>query len=298
MFLWNIFNLPDLINRLKYYPTIVPPRHLRRSKDIKDFLTDGQIQLRRLVKYAELDSKSNILDIGCGGGKLVSTLASVIKEGAYSTFEVNKNYTEFWKNSIAKKYKNFTFIHADLQHSYYNPTGKLKTAEYVFPYNDNAFDIVYLNSIFTHLLPSEISHYLTEIRRVLKPEGIVLATYFIVNKESLLLDSQGLSSRTLIKNSQKLLNYQYDNYWTRDEDEKERLVGLDEEWLKNTYKQKEFEITNIIYGTWCGRKEITDKTLQDIIVARKRYQKLSQNSFQDNRAQVIQCLSENYYKEL
>lgn len=67
------------------------------------------------------------------------------------------------------------------------------------------------------------------------------------------------------------MNYQYDNYWTRDEDEKERLVGLDEEWLKNTYKQKEFEITNIIYGTWCGRKEITDKTLQDIIVARKRY---------------------------
>src|SRR3990167_5743553 len=99
---------------------INPPRRLRRSKLIRDFLEDGQIQLQRLVKYANLNSKSNILDIGCGGGKLISALLPVIKEGTYSTFEVNKEYIEFLSNSIAKKYHNFTFNHADLWHSYYN----------------------------------------------------------------------------------------------------------------------------------------------------------------------------------
>lgn len=65
---WNLLNLPDFIQRLKYYPVIIPPRRLRRSKYIKEFLADGQIQLQRLVKYANLNSKSNLLDIGCGGG--------------------------------------------------------------------------------------------------------------------------------------------------------------------------------------------------------------------------------------
>ena len=205
------------------------------------------------------------------GGKLISALLPVIKEGTYSTFEVNKEYTEFWRNSVGKKNNNFTFNHADLWHSYYNPTGKHKTAEYIFPYNNNVFDIVYLNSIFTHLLPSEISHYLSEIKRVLKPGAIVLATYFIVNNESLLLDNQGLSNKTLVKQGRKLLNYQYDNYWARDTDVNERLIGIDEEWLKNIYGQNNYEITNIVYGSWCGREENADKTLQDIVVSRKNY---------------------------
>jgi len=244
---------------------------LRRSKRIKDFIEDGQSQLQRLIRYANLNSKSNILDIGCGGGKLISALLPVIKEGTYSTFEVNKEYIEFWSKSLAKKYHNFIFNHADLWHSYYNPKGKYKTAEYIFPYKNNVFDIVYLNSIFTHLIPSEISHYLTEIRRVLKSGGIVLATYFIVNNESLSLDSKGLSNKSLIKQCHKLLNYQYGNYWARDEDVKERLVGIDEEWVKDMYEQNNFEIVNIVYGYWCGRKQDTDNTLQDIVVARKRY---------------------------
>lgn len=269
-FIWNVFDFPDYFKRSGYYPAIIPPRHLRRSKDIKEFLADGQIQLQRLVKYAKLNSTSSILDIGCGGGKLVSALVPVIKEGIYSTFEVNKEYIEFWRNSAGKKNNNFTFNHADLWHSYYNPTGKHKTAEYIFPYNNNVFDIVYLNSIFTHLLPSEISHYLSEIKRVLKPGAIALATYFIVNNESLLLDNQGLSSKTLAKQGRKLLNYQYDSYWARDTDINERLIGINEEWLKNIYGQNNYEITNIAYGSWCGRAENADKTLQDIVVARKR----------------------------
>lgn len=269
-FIWNVFDFPDYFKRSKYYPAIIPPRQLRRSKDIKEFLADGQIQLQRLVKYAKLNSTSSILDIGCGGGKLVSALVPVIKEGTYATFEVNKEYIEFWRNSVDKKNNNFTFNHADLWHSYYNPTGKHKTAEYIFPYYNNVFDIVYLNSIFTHLLPSEISHYLSEIKRVLKPGAIVLATYFIVNNESLLLDNQGLSNKTLVKQGRKLLNYRYDNYWARDTDVNERLIGIDEEWLKNIYGQNNYEITNIVYGSWCGREENADKTLQDIVVSRKR----------------------------
>lgn len=268
----TIFNsLKDFFHRLIYYKRIIPPRRLRRSRHIKEFLTDGHAQLQRLIKYASLNPRSNILDIGCGGGKLVSAIVPFLKEGKYSTFEVNKNYVEYWKNSVGKKHNNFTFIHADLWHSYYNPDGKYKTVEYIFPFDNNVFDIVYLNSIFTHLLPSEMSHYLCEIKRVLRPGGVVLATYFIVNNESLFLDNKGLSNKALLKQYNKLLNFQYGNYWTRDGDITERFIGIDEKWLKDTHNKNNLETINIIYGNWCGRDESPDKTLQDIFVARKRY---------------------------
>lgn len=93
---------------------------------------------------------------------------------------------------------------------------------------------------------------------------------FIVNNESLLLDNQGLSDKALVKQGRKLLNYQYNNYWARDTNVNERLIGVDEEWLKKIYGQNNYEITNIVYGSWPGRKENADKTLQDIAVARKR----------------------------
>ena len=46
-----------------------------------------------------------------------------------------------------------------------------KASEYTFPYEDGEFDVVVLTSVFTHMLPDDVAHYLDEIARVLKPGG-------------------------------------------------------------------------------------------------------------------------------
>ena len=99
----------------------------------------------------------------------------------------------------------------------------------------------------------------------------MLATYFMVNNESLFLDSKSLCNKALLKQCHKLLNFQYENYWTRDGDITERFIGVYEKWLKDTHDKNNLEIINIIYGNWCGRDKSPDKTLQDIYAARKRY---------------------------
>lgn len=43
---------------------------------------------------------------------------------------------------------------------------------------------MFLSSIFTHMVPSEVLHYLDEIVRVLKPRGRCLATFFLLNDET------------------------------------------------------------------------------------------------------------------
>ncbi len=46
---------------------------------------------------------------------------------------------------------------------------------------------VLLTSVFTHMLPQDMDNYLSEVARVLKPDGRCLITYFLLNPESLAL---------------------------------------------------------------------------------------------------------------
>ena len=47
------------------------------------------------------------------------------------------------------------------------------------PNDDNFFDLIFLNSVFSHMLQDDVSFYLDEFYRVLKPGGHVYLTGFI-----------------------------------------------------------------------------------------------------------------------
>jgi SAM-dependent methyltransferase len=78
------------------------------------------------------------------------------------------------------------------------PTGRLKPESFDFPYAEEAFDFVFLTSVFTHMLPPTVSNYLSEIRRVIRPEGRCLMTFFILNEASLAAARAGRASRRFI----------------------------------------------------------------------------------------------------
>ena len=43
---------------------------------------------------------------------------------------------------------------------------------------------MFLTSVFTHLLPHDLTHYLAEINRVLRPGGRCVATFFLHDAET------------------------------------------------------------------------------------------------------------------
>ena len=207
--------------------------------------------------------------MGCGDGRLASVLTRNFKIDQYSSFDVNQACINYLEKTIGKKYPKFSFVYSDLYHSYYNPAGKLKTETYIFPYKDEKFNIVFLNSIFTHFLPNQIFHYLKEINRVLIERGIIFATYFIANRESVKLDSKNLTSKDLLCGKKSLLNYKYDDYWVRDRDVRERIVIVTENWLRKAYKIAGLKISKVIWGTWCGRAKNQHNTQQDLVIGLK-----------------------------
>ena len=59
----------------------------------------------------------------------------------------------------------FRFHRADVASEAYNPEGAAPSSTYRFPFRDWSFDFIFLSSVFTHMLPDAVEHYLHEIAR-------------------------------------------------------------------------------------------------------------------------------------
>ncbi len=238
----------------------VPPRKFRRHTGPAEFLTLGKAWVQQYVEYGELKQKEKVLDVGCGVGRVAIALTSYLDStGNYEGFDMYKEGVEWCQKHITSKFPNFHFQVADIYNGMYNKRGKFKANEYEFPYKEGSFDFVFLNSVFTHMLPQDMEHYFSEIARVLKKNGRCFMTFFLLNDKS----------RALIDAKASIYNFEYigNGYQTVDKNEPETAVAYDEKIIRAFYEKTGFEMTSIQYGSWCGRKTAM---FQDFIVARKR----------------------------
>lgn len=136
----------------------------------------GRAFIQHLKNLAGLTSSSSVLDVGCGAGRIALPLQSELTSGRYVGFDCCLESIDWCRENI----KQFSFIHADIQNELYNPRGAIPASRYSFPETLNGFDVVLLASVFTHMLPQDVAHYLQEIHRVLNSSGCCLATAFIV----------------------------------------------------------------------------------------------------------------------
>ena len=164
------------------------------------------------------------------------------------------------RRNIASEHPNFHFRHVDVFNLHYNPEGRLDPEEFEFPYPEEAFDFVFLTSVFTHMLPPEVRHYLREVRRVLRPQGRCLMTFFLLNEESLDAVRAGRAHRRFA--------YEGDGYIYDVRETPEAAVAHPEDDVMGFIKQAGFELhVPIRYGYWPGR-QVQDPG-QDIVVVKR-----------------------------
>ncbi len=143
-----------------------------------DFIMQGIHQLELLKTHINLKQDDSVLDIGSGIGRTAVALTEYLTiEGSYEGFDVVEKGVKWCRHKIGEAFPNFKFSYVPLNNDLYNKN-KVEAKSFKFPYNDNSFDKAFLFSVFTHMSTKEIANYLFEIKRVLKPGGLCLATFF------------------------------------------------------------------------------------------------------------------------
>jgi len=215
-----------------------------------------------LIEHARLKPHEKVLDVGCGIGQKARVLTRFLsREGVYEGFDIVQPGI-MWCKEKYQRYTNFHFYLADIYNKHYNPEGKTAASEYRFPYAEETFDLVFASSVFTHMLSRDVENYFAEIARVLKRGGRCVITYFLLNPESL--------RRVDAKLNTVKVPFEYGSGECRvaDKNIAETTVAYDERFVRNLYEKHGLSITEITYGSWCGRKEFIC-CLQDVIISVK-----------------------------
>jgi SAM-dependent methyltransferase len=186
----KVTDVIDYTARLANQRTYLPPFSIRvRSQGIKSdigaarFQRSGRMTANLLHTYCKLTPDSKVLEVGCGCGTTAFGLAEVLKDGNYTGMDIERVSLAAASANSKLRQKGFQFEFLDIRNGGYNPEGKYLAAEYVFPYQDETFDIVFMTSVFTHMLTDEVLNYARQIARVLKPGGCLLLTAYLLDRE-------------------------------------------------------------------------------------------------------------------
>jgi SAM-dependent methyltransferase len=239
----------------------IPPDALALSVG-GTFVETGREFLRHFVDIGGLRPGDGVLDVGCGVGRMAVPLTGFLNDvGRYDGFDVMADAVAWCQSEIAACDPRFRFQHVNLINHSYNRNGSGAAADFVFPYGDGCFDFVFLTSVFTHMLPTDVRRYLAEIARVLVPGGRCFATMFLLNAESLALMRSGLSPVFHFR-------HRLPECRTLNPAAPEDAVAYEETRMKAWFQAAGLGWAGRpVYGTWCTR--LGGLSLQDIVVARK-----------------------------
>jgi hypothetical protein len=107
--------------------------------------------------------------------------------------------------------------------------------------------------------PKEVENYFKEMARLLAPDGICLATFFLLNKEQQKLQAKGLNS-IQFKFGDALFHYANPAI-------PEIAIAYEEEELIRMLQDAGLRVQNYYYGTWSGKED--GLCFQDMVLIKK-----------------------------
>jgi len=243
------------------YPTdLIPPEDVWIAFSGGDFVEMGRTLLRRFIELADLKPHERVLDVGCGAGRAAVPLTTYLDErGTYHGFDNYPFGVDWCRENITPKHPRFFFERVDVFNKLYYPYGKISASEFRFPYEDASFDFIIASSVFTHMLPADMTRYFSEMARVLAPGGRSFITYYLLNDETRSeIDKHG---------NEPTFQHRYGSFFVCDPTSMEDIVGYEEDFVRTMYARENIAIQRLISGSWCGRSGMSNG--QDIIVGKK-----------------------------
>ena len=259
-----------LLRKIYYFPQDCVGFFAKKKKDLRpprslitvgdgNFIQIGREFLDYFIRIGGLQPNERVLEIGCGIGRMAIPLTTYLNEpGSYDGFDVSRAEIAWCRKKISPRFANFNFQHIDIHNGQTNPKGKFQASSYQFPLTGRPYDFVFLTSVFTHMLIDDIANYLKEISRLLKNNGRLLATYFLLDE----------GTRERLRKMNSRFHHPYAAGLVIDPNMPEASIAHEEKTIRALYAESGLSIREPFhYGSWSGRDEFLSS--QDIIVAEK-----------------------------
>lgn len=258
LYYFPIDTLDKLMGKRNKY---VPPRgyiYTGSPSNSKNYINQGKHQLEILKEFADLKQDDIILDVGSGIGRTAIALAGFLnKDGIYEGFDVVERGVEWCNKKIKPDYPNFNFKYLSIFNDLYNNKGE-KASRVRLPYKEKYFTKIFSFSVFTHMQIGEISNYLNEINRIIKPNGLCCSTFFLYedDNEEFISNKENFSFKVK-KNGYRLMSAST----------KSGNIAIHKQKLNEMMANSNFEIVDIIDGFWKKEKTHEKKSeYQDIVI--------------------------------
>lgn len=238
-----------------------------RPSGKKIFVGDGSWRgvgsefLRIFRSEVGLRTDEHVLDVGCGVGRIAAGLARYLRPpGSYVGFDIVQEGVTWCTKHLSQRHAHFSFEYADILNRHYNPAGTVRASDYVFPCEDSSKSFVFLTSVFTHMLPADMQHYVSEISRVLRPGGRCLMTFFLLNDDTIHCIRSGKSVFPFVP--------LVDGLFVVHPSDPEAAIAYPEEFVRAELDAKRLVVQEPVrYGSWSGARRHV--SFQDIIIAAK-----------------------------
>jgi SAM-dependent methyltransferase len=225
---------------------LLPPAHLRiyyYGSWAPELVTRAGENARIELTSRGLRPEHRVLDIGSGIGNLALALKDDLI-GGYDGLEIHPEAVTWCQQTISPRYPSFRFHRANVASSAYNPSGVEPASAYRFPFADRSFDFILLASVFTHMLPDEIVQYLREIRRVLKPDGTCVSSFFLLNDQT----------RKSVQEGRSFMRFDVVHpsgvYRLHDASVPAAAVAYEESFVETIHRESHLRIREIRRGRW------------------------------------------------
>ncbi len=241
-------------------PLPLPPSKMRFMGENDEQLIQVGDELAGLLVAFGMTADSAILDVGCGYGRLaLGILHATDHRGPYLGFDILRRQIDWCRTAITPTFPRLCFEHLDIRNGRYNPGGMIEPTEVSFPTRSASTDVCALFSVFTHLYRPDIERYLGEIRRVLRPGGVAVTTWFLFDEDRLPRATSSAATYPMVHVLDDVTRY-------TEEGNPLRAIAYEEGAVRAMVGSARLEVLAIDHGTWAGEP---GRVFQDVVVLRR-----------------------------
>lgn len=161
-----------------------PPLEMRELVGQTDLRAYDNPSGALVYPYIPAEQYDSVFDFGCGCGRVArQLLLQSVRPTRYVGVDLHKGMVEWCQRNLADGSGRFEFLHHDVFNIRFNPEG-VQPPVMVFPVGDGEFTMVHALSVFTHLTQMQTEHYLREVARVLRSDGVFFSSWFFFDRST------------------------------------------------------------------------------------------------------------------